>query len=272
MGASLCREQVDMNRKWAIVCVTVLCGLPMAWSQTGTAKPAPRASSAAQPAAPKSAPGAAAATASAADLESVLNDMDRAAAGFKSAQADFVWDQFTKVVNEHDLQKGVVYYRRLPKEVQMAADITAPAKKYVLLTGGKVDVYQPEIEQVTEYSTGKNKAEFESFMVLGFGGRGHDLAKSFDLTFAGWETLDGLKTAKLNLIPKAQKVRSMFSQIVLWIDPARGVSVQQQLIEPSGDFRLAKYTSVKLNQPISNEVFKLKTTGNTKWVRPQQAG
>ena len=123
-------------------------------------------------------------------LESVLSDMDKAAAGFKSAQADFVWDQFSKVVNDHDYQKGVIYYRDAGKGVQMAADIREPAKKYVLFSDGKVDVYQPDIEQVTEYSAGKNKADFESFLVLGFGGRGHDLLKSFNVTYASDETVD----------------------------------------------------------------------------------
>ncbi len=203
------------------------------------------------------------------ELERVLGDMDKAAAGFKSAQADFVWDQFSKVVDDHDFQKGVIYYRVAGKEVQMAADIKDPAKKYVLFSSGKVDVYQPDIEQVTEYNAGKNKADFESFLVLGFGGRGHDLQKSFDVTYAGDETVGGVKAAKLTLSPKAQKVRNMFSQILLWIDPARGISVQQQFIEPSGDYRLAKYSNIKLNQKIGDDVFKLKTSGKTKWVRPQ---
>ncbi len=203
------------------------------------------------------------------DLERVLDDMDKAAASFKSAQSDFVWDQFSKVVSDHDFQKGVIYYRVVGKEVQMAADIREPAKKYVLFLDGKVDVYQPEIEQVTEYNAGKNKSDFESFLVLGFGGRGHDLQKSFDVTYAGDETVDGVKAAKLALVPKTQKVKNMFSQILLWIDPALGISVQQQFMEPSGDYRLAKYSNIKLNQKLGDEVFKLKTTGKTKWVRPQ---
>jgi outer membrane lipoprotein-sorting protein len=204
------------------------------------------------------------------DLERVLDDMDKAAAAFKSAQSDFVWDQFSKVVSDHDFQEGVIYYRVVGKEVQMAADIRKPAKKYVLFIDGKVDVYQPEIEQVTEYNAGKNKSDFESFLVLGFGGRGHDLQKSFDVTYAGDETVDGVKVAKLALVPKTQKVKNMFSQILLWIDPARGISVQQQFMEPSGDYRLAKYSNIKLNQKLGDEVFKLRTTGKTKWVRPQR--
>ena len=203
------------------------------------------------------------------DLERVLSDMDREAATFKSAESEFVWDQFSKVVNDHDFQKGTIYYRLNGKEVQMAADIKDPAKKYVLFSNGKVDVYQPDIEQVTEYSAGKNKSDFESFLVLGFGGRGHDLQKSFDVTYAGEETVGGVKAAKLTLTHKTQKVRPMFSQILLWIDPSRGVSVQQQFIEPSGDYRLAKYSNIKLNQKLGDDAFKLKTTGKTKWVRPQ---
>lgn len=203
------------------------------------------------------------------DLERVLSDMDREAATFKSAESEFVWDQFSKVVNDHDFQKGTIYYRLNGKEVQMAADIKDPAKKYVLFSGGKVDVYQPDIEQVTEYSAGKNKSDFESFLVLGFGGRGHDLQKSFEVAYAGEETVGGVKAAKLALTPKTQKVKNMFSQILLWIDPSRGVSVQQQFIEPSGDYRLAKYSNIKLNQKLGDDAFKLKTTGKTKWVRPQ---
>jgi len=202
-------------------------------------------------------------------LEKALTSMDQAAASFKSAQATFVWDQFQKVVNETDTQKGTVYFRRQNQEVQMAADIADPDKKYVLFSQGKVRVYQPRIEQVTEYDAGKNRADFESFLVLGFGGGGHDLTKSFQVHYLGSEEAMGVNTAKLELIPKSQRVHAMFERILLWIDPARGVSVQQQFFEPSGDYRLAKYSEIRTNQKLSDDLFKLKTTGKTRYVRPQ---
>ena len=202
------------------------------------------------------------------NLETVLASMDKAAASFRSAQCDFVWDQYQKVVDDHDYQKGTMYFRRQGSDVQMAADITSPAKKYVLFTGDLVSVYQPSIDQVTQYSPGKNKADFESYLVLGFGGSGHDLTKSFDVNYAGMEQVQNVNAAKLELTPKAQRVRSMFSTITLWIDPARGVSVQQRFQEPSGDYRLAKYSNIQLNQKISGDVFKLKTTGHTKVIKP----
>lgn len=255
------------------------------WAQTSGAQKTPppnakatTAAAATSPAKnqPNDAARAGAPQTSGGNLNSVLDSMDRAAAGFKTAEADFVWDQFSKVVNDHDFQKGTVYYRSTPKEVQMAADIKDPSRKVVLFSNGKVDVYQPEIDQITEYTAGKNKQEVESFLVLGFGGRGHDLQKAFDISYAGdenvgcvKENVGCVKAAKLDLTPKSQKVKNMFSRITLWIDPARGVSVQQQFNEPSGDYRLAKYSNIKLNQKISDDAFKIKTTDKTKKITPQ---
>jgi outer membrane lipoprotein-sorting protein len=202
-------------------------------------------------------------------LENVLHQIDSTAANFHTTEASFVWNQYQKVVDETDVQKGKVYFRRAGNETQMAADITEPAQKYVLFAEAKVQVYEPRIDQVTVYNTGKNRSDFESFLVLGFGGGGHDMLKSFAVKYLGTEKVDGLDAAKLELIPKSQKVRNSFDHILLWIDPERGVSVQQQLFEPSGDYRLAKYSDIQLNQKMPDTAFKLKTTAKTKVVSPQ---
>ncbi len=200
-------------------------------------------------------------------LEGVLNRMDQTSTSFKSAEADFVWDQYQKVVNDTDTQKGKVYFRRQGKDLQMAADITEPDKKYVLYSGDVVRMYQPKIDQVTEYAAGKNKAEFESFLVIGFGGRGHDLQKSFDVKYGGSEQVQGVNADRLELTPKTQKARNIFDKIYLWIDQ-RGLSVQQKFVEPSGDYRLAKYSNIRLNEKVPDDAFKLKTTSRTKVVNP----
>jgi outer membrane lipoprotein-sorting protein len=207
--------------------------------------------------------------ANSAGLDRVLAEMDTAAKIFRSTEANFVWEQYQKVINETDTQKGKIYFRRQDGEIQMAADISEPDKKYILYSGGKVQVYQPKIDQVTEYNPGKNRSDLESFLVLGFGGSGHDLLKSYEVKYLGSETIEGIETAKLELTPKSAKLRNNIAKILLWIDPARGVSVQQQFVEPGGDYRLAKYSDIRLNQKLPDNVFKLKTTGKTKTVSPQ---
>ena len=200
----------------------------------------------------------------------ILSQMDQTAANFRTTQAAFVWDQYQKVVDEHDIQKGMVYFRRVGNEIQMAAEISDPTSpKSVLFTDSKVEVYQPRIDQVTRYNTGKDRATVEGFLVLGFGGSGRDMLKSFEVSYIGPEKVDGIDTAKLELVPKSVKARGTFDHIWLWVDAARGVSVQQELFEPSGDYRLAKYSDIQLNQKIPEAAFKLKTTAKTKVVSPR---
>jgi outer membrane lipoprotein-sorting protein len=202
-------------------------------------------------------------------LECVLKKMDETAANFHTAQADFVWDQYQRVVDETDTQKGTVYYRRAGKEIEMMADIKEPDAKFLLYKDGKLQIYQPKIEQVIEYSAGGNRSEIESYLVLGFGGSGQDLTRAYDVSYQGQETIDGVATGKLQLIPKSEKVRNnYFLKAFLWIDLSRGVSVQQQFMQTQGDYRLAKYSSVRVPAKIGNDVFRLKTTGKTQFVSP----
>jgi outer membrane lipoprotein-sorting protein len=209
-----------------------------------------------------------------ANLEQVLSLLDKASVGFKSVQTNFVWDQYEAVVPDHDIQKGVMYFHRREDakrdeaNVEMAAEITFPAQKFVLFSGELLQVYLPKVDEVTRYTAGKNRADFEAYLTLGFGGRGHDLLKSFDVTYAGMENLGGKPTCKLELVPKSQKVKNMFNLITLWIDPQTGMSVQQKFKEGGGDYRLATYTSIQINRPLPHDAFRLKTTNRTKYVSP----
>jgi outer membrane lipoprotein-sorting protein len=212
-------------------------------------------------------------------LDAVLKKMDAVAATFRSTQAEFEWDNYEKVIDEIDeIDTGIIYYRRNGKEIEMMAEVKKagptldalkPEPKYVLFSGGKIRLYQPKIDQVTEFDLGKNRSEFEGYIVLGFGGSGQDLVKQFDVSYVGPETIDGIATAKLQLIPKSEKARNTYKQIFLWIDLDRGISVQQRLIQPQGDYRLIKYSNIQMGKKIPDDIFKLKTTGKTQTVVPK---
>lgn len=201
-------------------------------------------------------------------LDSVLKKMDQVAARFTSAQAEFEWDQYERVIDEiDDVQTGVIYYRRNGNKVEMMAEIRKdgpsanelkPQRKYVLFSDDKLHIYQPPTEPKV-IPMGKDQSLYEAYLALGFGASGQDLLKQFDVTYVGPDTAQGVPTAKLQLIPKSEKFRNYFKQILLWIDLDRGISVQQKLITPQDDYRLAKYSGIKLNERIKNDVFQLKT-------------
>jgi outer membrane lipoprotein-sorting protein len=217
-----------------------------------------------------------------AELTAVLKKMDEAAAAFRSTQAEFEWDRYEKVIGEvDDVQTGSIYYRRngKDKDIEMMAEVKMdgdslktlkPEPKFVLFRGGKIQMYLPKADQVTVYDLGKNASDFESYLVLGFGGSGQDLLKEFDVTYAGTKNIDGVAAAELHLVPKSERVRNNFKEIFLWIDLERGISVQQQLFEPQGDYRLTKYSAIQVNgKKIPDEVFRLKTTSKTQTVSPR---
>jgi outer membrane lipoprotein-sorting protein len=193
-----------------------------------------------------------------ANLETVLNLLDKTSLTFKSVQADFVWDQYQKVVDEKDTQSGVMYFKRTGPNVDVAADITSPFPKKMIFKNGELQIYTPKTGEVERHDASKNRKSFESFLALGFGGRGHDLTKNFEVSYKGTEPVGGKPAYKLQLTPKAAEVKNMFPLIILWIDPQTGMSEQQRLEQGGGDYRLATYTHISVNQKLPDNAFDLK--------------
>jgi len=203
------------------------------------------------------------------DLATVLAKMNQSSSKFKSAEGDFEFQSYQKLTDDTDTQKGRIYFRRTKGGVDAAFDIGGPAPKQVVYKDGKLQIFEKKINQVTERQVGKNKSDVEAFLSLGFGASGNELQRDYGVKMDGWETVDGVKTAKLDLTPKKEKVQQTYNKIILWIDPERDVLLKQQFFEHSGDYRLAHYTNMKLNEKIPDDVFHLKTNGNTKTVKPQ---
>lgn len=204
------------------------------------------------------------------DLERVLQQMNAGAQKFQSAQADLEWLQFQAVVQDKDLQKGTIAFQRKGSQTIMAAHIREengkPAPKDLLYKDSQFQLYQPMIKQVTVFSAGANKAQYESFLTLGFGGSGSDLQKNWDIAYQGTEQIDGVSVAKLELKPKQDAVRKMFTRVVVWIDPVRAISLRQQFFEPSGDTRTVTYSHIKYNTSVGKDVFDLKLAPGTKKI------
>jgi outer membrane lipoprotein-sorting protein len=196
------------------------------------------------------------------DLQKVISQLNSAAARFQSAQADFSWDQFQAVVQDHDLQTGTIYYERKKGVTQVAADLKQDngqdAPKTVLFDGNIARFYEPRIKQVTRIRAGANRAQWESFLTLGFGGSGSDLESNWKVSLLGTESMDGTTVAKLDLVPLQQSVANNFSHVTIWIDPTRALSLKQVFYQPSGDTRTAIYKNIRYNSPIPADVFELK--------------
>ena len=201
------------------------------------------------------------------DLQSVLHRLDVAAAKFHTTTADFEFDSIqTDPIPDKDVQKGTVYYERKGNAFQMAAHIHEvngkPGFKVYTYSGGMLKLYEQKINQVTRIKAGK----FESYLMLGFGASGKDLADKWEITYLGSETLDGIMTEKLELIARDPTVRRNLPKVTIWVDADRGVSLKQVFDEGAGQYRVCVYFNFKVNQSLPSDAFKFKTNRDTQYI------
>jgi outer membrane lipoprotein-sorting protein len=196
-------------------------------------------------------------------LDTVLSQMDAASARFHSAEASIRKEQYQKIVRDTTTQTGTIYFLRNGAAMQIGARFDPPAAQIMEYKNGTVRLYSQNTNHIEQYSTsGANQARFESYLTLGFGGSGHDLAKAWTITDQGSEQMsDGGKSVaveKLDLVSREPSVRANFTHITIWVDPVGDVSLKQVFYTPSGDIQTATYSNIRLNQPIDLKAFAIK--------------
>ncbi len=208
-------------------------------------------------------------------LAAVLAQMDTASKTFKNATADFQWDFAEKVagITDTSKQKGSMYIERTGSGVSFGASVYDLASgtagnepsKIINFDGGTALIYTPAEKQADRLKAGAGQSSAESFLSLGFGGSGHDLAGAWQIADGGPVNLieagHAVKTEKLVLVSKDASVRNNFKQVTIWVDPTRDVSLKQVFDTPSGDERTANYTNIHLNGKVDKAPFKIPSKG-----------
>ena len=202
------------------------------------------------------------------DVQQILHQLDDAAAKFRSTSADFEFDSvMTDPVPDTDIQKGTVYYERNGSDFQMAAHIKEvngkPVPKIYSYSGGRLRLYEPMINQVTTIT---KAGDYGSYLMLGFGASGKALGEKWDIKSLGQETIDGVKTEKLELTAKDPNVRKNLPKVTIWMDTSRGVSLRQVFDEGQGQHRDCHYFNFKVNQSLPGDAFTVKTDSKTVYV------
>ena len=203
-------------------------------------------------------------------VEDVLGKMDQASAKFVALSADIHRITFTKVLDEKSIESGTMLVRRgAPRDLQVAINFTEPDAKTVVFRGKKAEIYYPKMKTVEEWDLGKHVDLVNQFLVLGFGSSGRDIKASYNVKYAGEETISGEKAEHLELTPKSQGSASIV-RIDLWVSDKASYPLQQKILKPSGDYYLFTYANVRLNPPIGEDALRLKFPKGTKRVTPQK--
>ncbi len=200
-------------------------------------------------------------------LKAVLSQMDASSKTFRSAEADIQKQQYEKIVNDTSTETGKIYFLRNGNSIQFGGKFDPPSSQTVEYKNGLVRLYSPGTNHIDQISAaGKNQSRVETFLTLGFGGTGADLAKVWTITDQGTEQItDGGKSVaveKLDLVSIDPRARANFTHITIWVDPVRDVSLKQVFYNPSGDTQTAIYSNIRLNQQIDLKAFAIKCKGS----------
>src|SRR5438132_1508 len=130
-------------------------------------------------------------------LDQVFAKMDGVAKDFHSVESDLERTHVTVLVNDKDVSSGKFYYVRQGKEPRVKMELTKPALQKLLIDKGKLQLYEPNINQVKQGSLSGHEDLVETDMLLGCGASDQEWESSFDVSLAGEETVDGRKTTML---------------------------------------------------------------------------
>ncbi len=217
--------------------------------------------------------GTAAALCAATDpMTAVYARMDQTAARFKDLTADVKKVSYMAVLKEENVDTGKIAVKvPKPHDYHMLIDFEQPDPKKVAISGTKAEVYYPKSNVVQEYDLGKgHRAQVEAFLLLGFASNSKDLQDAYTVRYGGPETVAGQKTDRIELIPKSKDLAAQFPKFELWISDTTGISVQQKMYQPGGDYSLATSTNMTINQNLSDSAVKLNLPKGVQRERPQR--
>jgi outer membrane lipoprotein-sorting protein len=205
------------------------------------------------------------------DLDKVLARLDASAAKFKSAQAQIVWDNVqTKPIEDDDKQTGSAIFERKDGQMKVALHLKtlngSPLEKDMVYADGVGKLYEARLKQLQVFQVGEKRSELETFLTLGFGGSGKDLAKNWNITYAGTEQASGVAATKLELTPRDASVAKTAPRVLLWIDMDKGVAVKQQRFASDASYVVFTYNDIRLNSKIPDDAFQIKTPSGTQTI------
>jgi outer membrane lipoprotein-sorting protein len=197
-------------------------------------------------------------------VETVLARVDAETKRFRSATAEVEIKRFATVAVVEPEVSGRVYVHPAGK---LRLDLTEPGPRTLLCLPGAVYLYYPDESLVERHKVGKFPERIEQFLLVGFADRGTRLDKSYYINLLGVESVDDETIFQLELIPKQVLMRSIVSELQLYISDRNWLPVKQKAFQGSPDsYAVVRYSNVELNAEIDGALFNAKWPKGTKSV------
>ncbi|HEV7920289.1 MAG TPA: outer membrane lipoprotein carrier protein LolA [Thermoanaerobaculia bacterium] len=182
-------------------------------------------------------------------IEEVVKKVQEQQKKTTTLQADFKQEKELSLLSKPEVSTGTFVYSK-PNNVLWTYD--SPKKVTMLIAGGKLTTYYPEISKAETVDV--KRFEDRIFKYMGASGAIDELSRYFDFVF----TDNAANTSyTLDLNPKSKAVAKRVKHIKLWIDKKAYVTNRIEYVEGDGDVTRYEFSNIKVNAPVAQSKFTL---------------
>lgn len=182
-------------------------------------------------------------------LNDILQRMDQAAQKFRSLSAKVRKTDYSDVLSDTTVEEGTFNLMKNGKDkFVLLGDFTGQDAHTVQMTPLQVKIYHPKANSVEIYDTRKYTKAADQYLMVGFGTTAAELQKTYTVTLGGAETVDGVKTTRLDLAPKSAEAKKLVTKIQLWIPEGQANPIQEKMLsgKEGKDYKLFQFSNAKI--------------------------
>lgn len=199
-------------------------------------------------------------------LQQILARMTDEAKQLRTVSANLEYTHVTVVVDVRSTESGR-FFMRNPKKPEMLVRFLKPDASTVLFKHDRLEMYRPRINQIVEYNLKSHSNVIQQFFLLGFGTDAKTLAAAYSVKLDGESNLGGAATAVLDLAPRNTSILRYFTRIQVWVSEESWLPVQQKFLSPDGDYSVARYSGVRVNERLPASTFRISAAPGVERVK-----
>jgi len=194
-------------------------------------------------------------------VDSVLAQMEKSNTSYPYIEAKIETKTYTAFVAQFDDPKiGKVWISRTgnaPRQIRI--DYDKPVKEQLLIDKAKFTKYDPTHKNGTVFNFNKDDQPEGECILLGLCQSSARIKQYYNVTLSNPETVGGVKTTVVELVPKEAKRAANIKSIRLWLDTAKGYPIQSLVYTPNGNYRNSTFSDIAIStKPFSSSQFDLK--------------
>ena len=198
------------------------------------------------------------------DLESILDEIEKANQNFESMEAEVVYTRSIFLLEEEEVSHGKVYYQK-PKKLRM--EFKPPRDEVDVADGECLWVYHPQGKQVEKYRLAKGETKELDFFQFGYEGSVRKSKENYiiELVSGGGEDSPYV----LKLTPKGMEPPPQYMEIRLWVEEGLWLPIRMELYESGGEvINRIELRDIKLNKPLKEALFQFTLPDGVEMVEP----